>query len=93
MKRSNLFLALTTGCLAIASFAFAKMRSHSTLHTGWCTSSNNHCTVKTVIAGNVLTTAVNSVRKLCANGKTAHLTKTTPANCITAKVLYITTPD
>jgi len=53
MKRSNLFLALTTGCLAIASFAYAKikMQSRSTLHTGWCTSFNNHCTVKTVIAG------------------------------------------
>lgn len=36
MKRSNLFLALTTGALAVASFAFAKTNRIHTKSTGYC---------------------------------------------------------
>jgi hypothetical protein len=36
MKRSNLFLSLTTGLLAIASFAFAKSHAKGSIQTARC---------------------------------------------------------
>jgi hypothetical protein len=63
MKRSNLFLAATTGLLAIASFAFAKSHKESKSGIqGYClTSGGVHCPTQTVRF--VATTALSSAAK------------------------------
>jgi hypothetical protein len=72
MKRSNLFLAVTTGCLAIASFAFAKAHKLGAIHTGYCTRgvAPHNCTVVTQNK-NWSTIANGSRVATCSNGKTA----------------------
>lgn len=82
MKRSNLFLTLTTGCLAVASFAFAKSHSKN-LVSGWCTigTSQHKCLVQTQIATMTVTPgSLNKARcsghtgasTIAANNKTVH---------------------
>jgi hypothetical protein len=94
MKRSNLFLALTTGALAIASFAFAKSnRGQGKFNTGWCanTQAPNLCTIKTANAAQLfnLTTTVGA-KKHCINGNTAH-SQSNAGPCI-SKTLYTVLP-
>lgn len=46
MKRSKLFLGITTGLLAVAGFAAAKAKFSGTAHVGYFDRNNNGCTVK-----------------------------------------------
>jgi len=70
MKRSNLFLALTTVSLAVASFAFAKSH-HKNTPIGYCTDDQGNCLVQT--ASRPLTISVDGPKATCViNHKTAH---------------------
>jgi len=70
MKRSSLFLALTTGCLAVASFAFAKSY-HKTSAVGYCTDDSGFCIVHT--QSRPLTITPDGPKATCViNHKTAH---------------------
>lgn len=91
MKRSNLFLTLTTGCLAVASFAFAK--SHQKSFTqGFCTrAGNGHlCTVVTASVNGNYGTIVSGNKARCVSGKTAH---TQLANKACGHTLYTQSAD
>jgi hypothetical protein len=76
MKRSNLFLALTTGCLAVASFAFAKSHKVGAIHTGYCFTSqgSNNC-VLTTTGKRWSVNKVGNATARCSNGQIAHQTK------------------
>lgn len=73
MKRSNLFLALTTGCLAVVSFAFTKSHTRATANA-YCTTagSGRNCTVLTVKAFTTVKPGSGLHTLTCAGGKTAH---------------------
>lgn len=90
MKRSNLFLALTTGCLAVASIAFAKAHRFHKVTTGWCTSGSGSglCTVATVKnLATVQPVGVNPYKCVSPNNRTAF---TRDASLHTCKnVLYV----
>lgn len=92
MKRSNLFLALTTGCLAVASFAFAKTHQRGGWHTGFCTNpSNGKCTVQTQgVAPNGLTTVSGGQTNghhCSGTSRTAHTgTAVVSSKCSTKKL-------
>jgi hypothetical protein len=45
MKRSNLFLGLTTGLLAVASFAFAKSHAKGAILTARCFTGVSNCPI------------------------------------------------
>lgn len=79
MKRSNLLLGLTTGVLALASFAFAKSNSKSQIHTAKCRTvlapSHAQCLAWTPIVASYVKTAIGQK----CNNQTGTLV--TAANC------------
>jgi len=70
MKRSNLLLGLTTGFLAIASFAFSK--AHRSAIQGFCTNKNGSagCTVTT--QRKMTITAAGHVKAICVGSQAKH---------------------
>jgi len=69
MKRSTLFLALTTGCLTVVSFAFVKSHQRNT-SIGYCTDDSGLCVVQTQKS---MTITPDSPKATCViNHKTAH---------------------
>lgn len=85
MKRSNLFLALTTGALAIASLAFAKAHKLATKFTGYCKNANNICNVHTILRN--WTTIPSIFTKATCNITGVHHTAFTKSSC-TGNTLY-----
>lgn len=79
MKRSNLFLALTTGALAVASFAFAKAHKTGLKHTGYCKNGSNVCNVHTI--NRQWTTVPGSLAKATCNISGVHHTAFTKSSC------------
>ena len=58
MKRSNLFLELTTGLLALASFAFAESKANGSIPNAICRTTLHPCVGKQVILGQYITSNV-----------------------------------
>jgi hypothetical protein len=82
MKRPNLFLTLTAGCLAVASFTFAKAHKLGSANKGRCMNpANAKCTISTTGKHWSIVAAGSGVAT-CNNGKTAR----TAVNCV--KTLY-----
>jgi len=74
MKRSNLFLTLTTGCLAVASFAFAKSHQKH-VSVGYCTNADHSaCNIITQKVMTINANAGLNKATCAANNKTAHTT-------------------
>lgn len=87
MKRSNLFLAATTGLLAIASFAFAKTRTFRP--AGFCLTRAGVCATPTA-SSNWTVTGGSAAAKCKASG---HTTQTVVTAACIQKLKVISTPD
>ena len=80
MKRSKIFLGITTGVLAVVAFTAAKSAKFSTQVRGYITSSNSKCTLAAVGGIKYYTNGFNIARTNSSGGRTIYEFQAAPCN-------------